>query len=102
MHVDARLNYDKNGNIVQNGGVYYSGFKYDNSDTEKKFLEHLRADGKKSQGYLYVDCLYTANGNIFGEDHWSKYTYNSGSSLNFLLEVLAIQDGQCAVEITLK
>ena len=102
MHVDARFNYDKNGKVVWNEGTYYTGFRYDNSDTEKLFVEHLRADGKNLQGYLYPECLYTANGKVFGGDHWSKSTYNSGSSLNFLLEVLAVQNGQCAVEITLR
>ena len=101
MHVDARLNYNKHGQIEWNeGDSYVTGFLYDNSDTDKLFLDNLRADyGSRMEEYLWPESLYREGEEIFGKDVWKNHKYHSGSKLNFTLEVLGIKNDLCEIKL---
>lgn len=105
LHVDAKINYDAEGNVVENGDESYvgTGFKYDNSGTTYPLIEMLRADyGANMEECLYPESLYTEDGQVFGEDTWTTFKLNDGKKLFFTLTVKKIENNQCVIEINIK
>ena len=105
IHVDAHICLDKDGNVIENGDEAYAacGFKYDNTGTTYPMIEMLRADyGSNMEEYLYPESLYTEDSNIFGNDVWSSFKLNDGSSLFFTLSVKKIENNKCTIELNIK
>ena len=105
LHVDARICYDLEGNVIENGDESYvgTGFVNDNSGTNKPLIEMLRADYDSNMDEnLYAKSLYSETSETFGKDVWSTFILNDGTKLFFTLTVKKIENNQCVVEINLK
>jgi M6 family metalloprotease-like protein len=101
LHVDARFNYDKNGNITYNGGEYYSPYIYDNSDTEHKFMKVIEADFNNSIGknkdFNSTD-LFTPNSKVFGI-YQKNYWNHQNENWNYIIEVISMNENECVINI---
>ena len=103
LHVDARKNYDSNGEVDWNAGdAYETGYLYDNSDTSKKFVKFLEAtESYGADEWAYSDMLYDGSNGVFGVNSYRNYKYNRGGSLNFTLKVNSVNSTKASVTITL-
>ncbi len=105
LHVDASICYDKDGEVTTNpGGAYDTGFKYDNSDTEYLFLDTMCKENPLDYDLDYATevILYTDSTVDFGRDVYSDYEYHDGTPLNFILEVLEMDNDTASLRITMK
>ena len=102
LHVDANPYYNSSGELDLNGGdAYQTGFKYDNSDEDKLFVDTMCRE-TPDDFYATEEILYVVGGNDFGIDVYSNYKYHDGTSLNFTLEVVSMNQSSARVIITLK
>ncbi len=102
IHVDANICYDKNGNMINNSGESYdTGFLYDNSDTDKLFVDTMCCV-QPIDGYANEKILYTATSKDFGKEVFTGYKYHDGTNLNFTLEVVEMDRDTATVKISVK
>lgn len=103
-HVDATINTNEKNEIIYNGGDYSSPFKYDNTDSDNKFVRLLRQDTEKTNSYSGVsgDYLYRLTGKSFGKDIYKNYILHSGKALAFSMTVNSLTDTLANVSIDFK
>ena len=102
LHVDANIFYNSYGEIDLNGGsAYETGFKYDNSDEDKLFVDTM-CMAEPDDFYATEEILFTPDSDDFGIDVYASYKYHDGTALNFTLEVLEMNEDSATVVITLK
>lgn len=63
--VHAEINYDSKGEITYNGGSYSTGFKYDNSDTYKKFVRMIPSLGTLENSILLKEGTSLKTSDMF-------------------------------------
>lgn len=97
MHINAEQNI-VNGEIEIAGDVYQTGFKYNNSDTNTKFINMLRADS--STGTLTRSALFTPTSKKFGVDLYKDLKLTSGRSLYFSMTVNSLDSTKASITIT--
>ncbi len=100
IHVDASINYDKNGKVTYNSGDYMTGFKYDNSDEAGLFCNMLSPE--PFDYYAYQENLYTKFTDVFGIDDYTDYMLHDGTTLFFSLEINSITKENANLSITIK
>jgi M6 family metalloprotease-like protein len=102
LHVDANICYNSDGEVDLNGGnAYESGFKYDNSDESRLFVDTMCKD-EPSDFYATPEILFTDDGVDFGIDVFKTYKYHDGTALNFTLEIVEMDSNGASVLITMK
>ncbi len=96
-HVNAKISFDSSGNVSVGESEYYStGFKYNNSNANNKFVSLLKANSIDEKDILNSSLsglyLYTTLSLQFGSSVYQNYQYFDGSSLNFKFNVLGLGD----------
>lgn len=102
MHVDANKNI-VNGEVQLAGTYYQTGFKYNNSDTDYKFINMLRADyssSSNSESRCTDASLFTPTSKVFGVDVCKTYKLHDGTTLFFTMTVNSMTKDNANVTIT--
>ena len=105
LHVDARICYDAEGNVIENDDESYAGtgFVNDNTGTDNPLIEMLRADFSSIMDEkLDANSLYSNPNQTFGKDVWKTFKLNDGKNLFFTLTVKKIENNKCVIEINIK
>ncbi len=105
LHVDARICYDAEGNVIENDDEAYAGtgFVNDNTGTDNPLIEMLRADFSSiMEESLDANSLYSNPNQTFGKDVWKTFKLNDGKNLFFTLTVKKIENNKCVIEINIK
>lgn len=95
LHIVALPNVDQNGEFVIDGEYYQTAFKYDNTETDYKFVNMLRADlsgGYKEDEYPTDKALFTLTSKKLGVDIYKDYKLTTGESLffNIVIEDMSV------------
>lgn len=101
IHADATKNLDSRGNeVMHEGNYYYTGFKYNNSDTSYLMVDQLRADNSSHNSeYVSTNSLFTTSLTSLKEKFPSyKTAYRTG--LFFDMAVLELSSSSAKIEIT--
>lgn len=102
FHVDAIVSQEEGSS--QNEDGYYSVFSYNNSDTNRKLIKLIEADGNYSIESTAVASntdLYIA-GDIFGKTSYPSYRWYDGDFISFTIEILSITQEEAIITITYK
>ena len=100
LHVDANIFYNSYGEVDYNQGEsYITGFKYDNSDESKLFVDMLYC--AKTEDWATDDMLYTTTSKVFGVDRYSNYKMHDATYLKLVINVLSISSSGASLKITI-
>ena len=99
LHVDANVFTNSNGEVDYNGGTYMTGFKYDNSDESKLFVDTLYCEDL-GDGYATSDMLFTMSSDSFDEVY-PTYKLHDGTviDLDIVINSMTIESANITITI---
>ena len=82
--------------------VYYTGFKYNNSETDKLFIDTLSQADVSIYDKYFADqeLLFTPTSNQLGTDVYTNYKMHDGKKLFFKMTVDSMDENSATVTIT--
>ena len=99
LHVDANVFLNSQGKVDYNNGSYMTGFKYDNSDESKLFVDTLYCVDIGA-GYATSDMLFTMNSATFNAKY-PTYKLHDGTviDLDIVINSMTIESANITITI---